>query len=97
MKLEWDEQKRRQNLIKHGLDFAQANEVLESHYRFDITVIRSGETRILSISYALEFLAVLTVIHTKRKDRTRIISFRRASKIEREAYYEWLQNEFDDP
>ncbi|MDD5215584.1 MAG: BrnT family toxin [Methylococcales bacterium] len=91
-KLIWDETKRQSNLKKHGLDFADANEVLESRYRFDIDVVRGGELRTQSISYAMGFLAVLTVVHTERDDSTRIISFRPASTNERENYYEWLKN-----
>jgi uncharacterized DUF497 family protein len=91
-KLIWDETKRQTNLQKHGLDFADANEVLESRYRFDIDVVRGGELRTQSMSYAMGFLAVLTVVHTERDDSTRIISFRPASTNERENYYEWLKN-----
>lgn len=89
----WDESKRQSNLRKHGLDFADANEVLESRYRLDISVVRSGEPRMLSISYALGFLAVLTVVHTERERATRVISFRHASNAEREVYDAWLQDE----
>ena len=92
----WDESKRQANLQKHGLDFADANEVLESRYRLDIEVMQGNEFRIQSISYALGFLAVLTVVHTQRVKATRIISFRRASTKEREAYSVWLKNEYDD-
>lgn len=91
--LTWDEQKRQTNLLKHGLDFAMASEVLESKYRLDIPVVRAGEHRVQSISYALGFLAVLTVVHTGRHGSTRIISFRRASKEEREVYDAWLENQ----
>ena len=92
-RLIWDETKRATNLIKHGLDFADASEVLDSHYRLDIAAARDGEVRVQSISYALDFLAVLTVVHTQRDVATRIISFRRASSKEREVYDAWLQNE----
>ncbi len=94
--LTWDENKRQANLQKHGLDFADAHEVLESRYRLDIEVVRDNEFRIQSISYALGFLAVLTVIHTQRDQATRIISFRPASTGEREAYNAWLKNEYND-
>ena len=70
---------------KHGLDFADANEVLQSSYRWDIDIIRSGEMRIQSISYVMGFLSVLTVVYTNREDATRIISFRVVSEKEREA------------
>jgi uncharacterized DUF497 family protein len=89
----WDETKRQTNLHKHGLDFADAAEVLESRYRLDIATVRSGEVRMQSISYALGFLAVLTVVHTERDGATRVISFRHASNEEREVYDAWLQDE----
>jgi uncharacterized DUF497 family protein len=91
--LVWDEAKRLSNLRKHGLDFADAAEVLESRYRLDIAAVRGGELRMQSISYALGFLAVLTVVHTERDGATRVISFRRASNEEREVYDAWLQDE----
>ncbi|MBI4753983.1 MAG: BrnT family toxin [Betaproteobacteria bacterium] len=95
-RLVWDESKRRRNLRRHGLDFAQAGEVLDSRFRLDIPVVRAGATRTLSISYALGFLAVLTVVHTEREGATRVISFRRASREEREVYDAWLENECDE-
>lgn len=92
-RLIWDEAKRAANLAKHGLDFALAGAVLDSRYRLDISVMRSGESRVLSVSYALGFLAVLTVVHTERDGAARIISFRRASAIEREMYHAWLEED----
>lgn len=50
-----------------------------------------------SVSYALGFLAVLTVVHTEREGATRVISFRPASSKEREVYDAWLENECDEP
>jgi uncharacterized protein len=49
-KLSWDEKKRQANLAKHGLDFADAGEVLDSRYRLDIEMVRQQEFRTLSIS-----------------------------------------------
>ena len=95
--LVWDEVKRRTNLAKHGLDFVDAGEVLESRFRLDLAVVRSGELRLQSISYALGFLAVLTVVHTERQGATRVISFRPASSKEREVYDAWLENECHEP
>jgi uncharacterized DUF497 family protein len=92
----WDEAKRLANLRKHGLDFADAAEVLESRFRMDVTEWRQGECRVLSVSYALGFLAVLTVVHTERDGRARVISFRRASREERETYDAWLEDECDE-
>ncbi|MFZ3140487.1 BrnT family toxin [Polaromonas sp.] len=97
IKLIWDETKRRSNLVKHGLDFEDAGEVLESRFRLDIALVRSGESRMQSVSYALGFLAVLTVVYTEREGATRVISFRPASSKEREVYDAWLENECNEP
>ena len=91
--MEWDESKRQINLNKHGLDFVVADYVLESPFRLDIDTIRNNENRIHSFAYVFDYLAVLSVVHTK--NGTRIISFRRASREEREGYHEWLANEFE--
>ena len=95
-RLIWDEAKRQSNLRKHGFDFADAGEVLGSRFRLDIPQQGADEMRMLSISYALGFLAVLSVVHTERDGSARVISFRRASRMEREVYDAWLENESDE-
>lgn len=92
----WDENKRQSNIKKHGLDFADAGWVLDFRYRFDITVIRNGEERTQSFAYVFGKLAALLVVHTERAGSVRIISFRYASEAESRAYYEWVENEFED-
>jgi uncharacterized DUF497 family protein len=66
MQLEWDENKRRSNLLKHGLDFAKATEILASRYRMDRQLVRGEELRTQSFSYVMGYLAVLTVVHLER-------------------------------
>lgn len=92
----WDEAKRQINLAKHGLDFADADEVLSSPYRLDVETIRNNELRTQSFAYSFGRLLVLSLAHTERENHIRLISFRKASKAEREAYYEYLQNYFDE-
>ena len=93
MQYTWDENKRQINLQKHGLDFADADCVMDSRYRLDVRVIRGDEERVQSFSYMMNQLAVLSLVHLERDNTTRIISFRHASKIESEVYYEWLANQ----
>jgi len=92
----WDESKRQANLDKHGLDFVDAVQVLESPYRLDVSVIRGGEARVQSFAYVFEVLAVLSLAHVGRGGEVRIISLRKASAEEREIYHEWLENDFED-
>jgi len=91
--MEWEESKRQKNLRKHGLDFSKADYVLESPFRLDVTTIRNNENRTQSFAYVFDCLAVLSVVHIK--SGTRIISFRRASREEREVYHEWLADELE--
>ena len=88
----WNEQKRAKNLNKHHLDFADAGLVLESQFRLDVESIRNDEARTQSFAYVFERLAVLTVVHIPGA-APHIISFRTASKEEREVYHEWLEND----
>jgi uncharacterized DUF497 family protein len=94
-RLTWDETKRRENLAKHGLDFADAGQVLESSYRLDIPTLRNGEARVQSFSYVMNRLAVLTVVHVDRVGMVRVIGFHPASEKESEIYHEWLAQEDD--
>ncbi len=91
--MEWDESKRKSNIAKHGLDFSNADCVLESPFRLDIDTIRNNENRTQSFAYIFNYLAVLSVVHIGNEKR--IISFRKASREEREVYHEWLANEFE--
>ncbi|MEM8723573.1 MAG: BrnT family toxin [Cyanobacteria bacterium P01_G01_bin.39] len=83
MKLEWDENKRRSNLKKHGFDFLDARIVLQDNHLLKQTSY-SNEERWLAIGL-LEEIEV-TIIYTKRQDKIRIISMRRARHEERRAY-----------
>jgi len=91
--MEWDESKRQKNITKHGLDFSNAGSVLESPFRLDIDTMRNNEERTHSFAYVFSYLAVLSVVHTGNGER--IISFRKASREEREVYHEWLAEEFE--
>lgn len=90
----WNDIKRAKNLAKHQLDFSDAGLVLDSPYRLDVSSVRNDEMRCQSFAFVFERLAVLTVVHLPG-ERPHIISFRPASRDEREIYHEWLKNDFD--
>ena len=73
-----------------------ATDVGRSPQWLDVQLWRQAERRVLSISYAMGCLAVLTVVHTDRDGAVRVISFRHASREEREAYHAWLEDECDE-
>ncbi len=95
VKYTWVDSKRRSNLEKHGLDFMDADLVLESPYRFEIDVCRNGESRKQTFAYVFDVLMVLTVVYLPGVV-PHIISFRPAHRAEREVYHDWLENDFDE-
>ena len=96
LQLTWDQAKRQSNYSKHGLDFVHSREVLQSNYCLSVLVQMKGEDRIISYAYAMNYLCVLTLVHTHRYDQIRIISFRKANQKEADFYFEWLANEWHE-
>ena len=88
---EWDEAKRRENLRKHGADFAIAEEFDWIHaIAYEDVSSRYGEQRFVSIGPVGPDLYVL-VWTPRPDDMVRVISLRPATKAERKRYEE----EFD--
>ncbi|MDZ7288811.1 MAG: BrnT family toxin [candidate division KSB1 bacterium] len=86
MRYLWDPKKAASNLKKHGIDFADAVGVFEDDWALTLEEqYFAGEQRYVSIG--TDFLGcIVVVVYTYRNDDIRIISARRATKREREAY-----------
>ena len=86
MKVVWDTDKAASNVKKHGIRFPDAEIVLCDPYGITLEDERAeGEQRQVTIgSDALE--RVLVVVYTMRGEDLRIISARKATKRERNAY-----------
>jgi uncharacterized protein len=84
-RFEWDERKRRSNVIKHGIDFSDATEVFydPAAYAFRSSYPAS-ERRYVTIGSMRG--ALITVIFTVRGEAVRIISARAARRSERQTY-----------
>lgn len=84
--IEFDPEKARANLRKHGVDFAHAEQSLRDPFAVTIEDPDArGERRFVTLG--MDALGrVLVVVHTERGDRVRLISPRRASRGEREQY-----------
>ena len=90
MTFEYDPNKSEANLDKHGIDFAEAQELWADEWRLATAVEHKGELRELLIAhYAGSYW---TAIYTMRGESIRIISARRATKKE-VAYYDCKRNE----
>lgn len=88
MKYTWDENKRKINLNKHGVDFTAAIEIFHDKNRIETIDDRKdyGEERIQTIGAAIPGL--LMVVYTYRENNSirRFISARKANKNERALY-----------
>jgi uncharacterized DUF497 family protein len=82
----WDETKRKSNLEKHGLDFKDAHLVYDNPDKCTYDSSREGERRLMDIAFAVVKGRLLSLIYTERGGDVRVISFRPASREEREQY-----------
>lgn len=84
MEFEWDEEKRRTNLEKHGIEFEEAYPVFDGRERLTLPDPRHVEERFITIADV--GTGFLSVVWTPRGGRIRLISVRSASRAERRAY-----------
>jgi uncharacterized protein len=95
MRFVWDEKKNRSNLAKHGISFEAASQVFDDPFAVTIrdrTV--EGEERRHTLGAIANSIVVL-VVHTYRdhqgEEFIRIISARKATRHERNAYEKSLK------
>jgi uncharacterized protein len=84
---EWDADKARSNLQKHGVSFGEAATVFGDPLSLTIPdpLHSSGEDRFIILG-ASTAVRLLVVVHTQRDSRIRIISARAATRRERIDY-----------
>ncbi len=91
MTFEWDDAKNEANVRKHGIKFEQAQSIFDGP---TLGVVDGrhdyGETRMISLGL-LEGVVALSVAHTDRDGRIRLISARKASRKERMIYHGAIQ------
>jgi uncharacterized DUF497 family protein len=89
-KFEWDEDKNKSNLAKHGISFEEASAIFEGPVLSQVDGGPDEEVR--ERSYGLiNGITVVCLIHTDKGEATRIISARKATKRERELFNAYLK------
>ncbi|MBI1994189.1 MAG: BrnT family toxin [Deltaproteobacteria bacterium] len=90
LRFEWDEDKNRENIKKHGVSFQEAQTVFldENAMRFFDPDHSQDEDRFIMLGMSFK-LRVLVVCHCHRKNDAviRIISARKADKHEAKDYW----------
>ena len=89
MRFEWDDQKARENLKKHGVTFGEATEVFYDPNALETADTKHSfdEARFSIIGYSTRRL-LFVVFAERHGDMVRIISARRPTPSERKAYEE---------
>jgi uncharacterized protein len=92
MDFEWNEQKNKINILKHGIDFADMQEIfsapilIKSDNRHDY-----HEKRWIGLGSLKDIIVVF--VFTKRDKNLRVISIRKANKKERKIYNEAIESD----
>ncbi len=87
MSYQWDPDKAISNQAKHGIDFADAVSVLEDDRAITVEDDRYAEERFISIG--IDAIGrILVVVYTWRNNEIRLISARKADRLERQQYLE---------
>lgn len=88
MAVVWDEPKRRANLAKHGLDFADFEEAfgLAGFKAYPARASRTGRIRYTLIGTWKERLVVAAIVSPLGSDAIALVSLRPANSKERERY-----------
>lgn len=87
MRFEWDEEKRQSNLRKHGVDFADAVEVLFDELAITIEdPDHHDEQRFITIGTDTKTRVLVVVYAYRGRNAIRMISARQADRRERRQY-----------
>ena len=86
MRFIWQEAKRQTNLIKHGIDFADAVKVFTSS-TFTFEDDRDNYSEQRWVTLGMLGMRVIVIVHTETEDEIRIISMREANKNEQFLFF----------
>ena len=88
MQYSYDKNKKVLNLAKHGLDFDDAKQVIESNKTITYEDDRFGYGEQRFITIGLLQNALVVIVTSETENEIRIISMRKAEKHEQAKYYE---------
>ncbi len=79
------------NLKEHGFDFVDAEEVFQGvTYTYEDDRFRYAEQRFVTLGFLRG--KVVSIVHTEEGDHIDLISMRKATKREREIYFQSIAN-----
>ena len=93
MLFEWDDEKEKINIEKHGIDFSTAARVFNDLNRLEWydEAHSYTEDRYITIGIIDNIAYLVMVVYTERETSIRLISARKATKKERRLYDDYSQ------
>lgn len=93
MIFEWDDEKEKANIAKHGIDFSTAAKVFadENRVEFFDAAHSGAEDRYITIGMIGDVAYVVMVVFTDCDEAIRLISARKATRQERKVYHDYSQ------
>lgn len=92
MEFEWDETKDRLNLQKHGISLGEAVNIW-SDIHIDVeNIAKSKDGEVRHATLGILNNEVMVAIWTKRSDKIRLISVRRARYAEEKTFETYIRN-----
>jgi len=93
MRFEWDENKRRLNVRKHGLDLYDAKETFSGPMFTQLDTREDyGEDRWIGIGVSKHRIVVIIYTEREANETIRVISMRKALDHERRLYEDYLSD-----
>lgn len=88
MNFEWDERKNKQNIRKHGIDFADAVAMFDHPMLVSLDTRKQyAEDRWIGIGLLRATVAVVVYVEWEDEETIRILSARKATKHESKEYH----------
>lgn len=93
MQFEWDDEKEKINIHKHGIDFTTAARVFKDENRLELydELHSDQEERYITIGIIDGVAYLVMVVYTEREEAIRLISARKATNREGRMYYDYSQ------
>ena len=89
LKFEWDENKSKLNLKKHGIDFTEGKTVFNDSFSITIDDPDHSDLEARYVDIGISFKErILVVWYTERDEKIRLIGCRKANRVERDQYEE---------
>jgi uncharacterized protein len=91
MEFSWSDSKRATNIKQHGIDFLDAPAVFDgTTFTYEDDRFFYGEQRFVTLGLLAG--VVVSIVHTENNHEIRIISFRRATRPEKELFFDQIKN-----